>query len=156
MVDIGGRLTRTRTRCLLQKTSNSRPAAAKPCSSGQTVIARESILGQKSASKHRVVILGYWSNEPNSVIRRERECSVLWQINIKLKTSSHVIQAAKALIELDELQANAVAARMELDLRIGAAFTRLQTLQLQSYTSHLSDQPISYGMHLLFCNPNVR
>lgn len=73
----------------------------------------------------------------------------------KLKTSSHVIQAAKALIELDELQANAVDARMELDLRIGAAFTRLQTLQLQSYTSHLSDQPISYGMHPLFCNPNI-
>ena len=68
----------------------------------------------------------------------------------KLIASSHVIQAAKALIELDELQANAVAARMELDLRIGAAFTRLQTLQLQSYTSHLSDQPISYGMQHTF------
>lgn len=35
---------------------------------------------------------------------------------------------------------------MELDLRIGAAFTRLQTLQLQSYTAHISDQPISYGI----------
>lgn len=62
-----------------------------------------------------------------------------------LTASSHVLQAARALIELDELQANAVAARMELDLRIGAAFTRLQTLQLQSYTAHLTDQPISYG-----------
>lgn len=96
-----------------------------------------------------MVILGSWSNEPSSVIPREREffSPILWPVVHQAKLlSSHVIQAAKALIELDELQANAVAARMELDLRIGAAFTRLQTLQLQSYTSHLSDQPISYGM----------
>ncbi|EYE98103.1 DNA topoisomerase 3 [Aspergillus ruber CBS 135680] len=58
---------------------------------------------------------------------------------------AHVIQAARALIELDELQANAVAARIELDLRIGAAFTRLQTLQLQNLSPILAEQPISYG-----------
>lgn len=58
---------------------------------------------------------------------------------------SHVLRAAKEPIELDELQANAVAARIELDLRIGAAFTRLQSLQLQPLTPILANQTISYG-----------
>ncbi|KAJ5735102.1 DNA topoisomerase 3 [Penicillium malachiteum] len=58
---------------------------------------------------------------------------------------AHVLQAARQPVELDEYQANAVAARIELDLRIGAAFTRLQTLQLQAVTSILKDKIISYG-----------
>lgn len=67
-----------------------------------------------------------------------------------LTTSSHVLQAARALIELDERQANAVAARIELDLRIGAAFTRLQTLQLQSITQPFDIKVISYGTSLAY------
>lgn len=59
--------------------------------------------------------------------------------------SRHVIQAAQNPIELDERQVNAVGARIELDLRIGASFTRLQTLQLQSLSDSLKDQTISYG-----------
>lgn len=55
------------------------------------------------------------------------------------------MRAALEPIELDECQANAVAARIELDLRIGAAFTRLQSLQLQSLTPILASQTISYG-----------
>ncbi|KAL4890751.1 DNA topoisomerase III alpha [Aspergillus ambiguus] len=58
---------------------------------------------------------------------------------------AHVLRAARALIELDDLQANAVAARIELDLRIGAAFTRLQTLQLKHLSEALADTIISYG-----------
>ncbi|PWY91055.1 DNA topoisomerase III [Aspergillus heteromorphus CBS 117.55] len=58
---------------------------------------------------------------------------------------AHVLSAARALIELDDLQANAVAARIELDLRIGAAFTRLQTLQLKPLSAALKDTVISYG-----------
>jgi DNA topoisomerase III len=38
-----------------------------------------------------------------------------------------------------------VATRIELDLRIGAAFTRLQTLQLKNLGDLLSDKIISYG-----------
>jgi DNA topoisomerase-3 len=59
---------------------------------------------------------------------------------------SHVLNAARSLIELDERQANAVAARIELDLRIGAAFTRLLTLQLQNLHATLTQKVISYGM----------
>lgn len=42
-------------------------------------------------------------------------------------------------------QVNAVAARIELDLRTGAAFTRLQTMQLQSIVAVLAEKVISYG-----------
>lgn len=57
----------------------------------------------------------------------------------------HVIQAAQAPIDMDERQVNAVSARIELDLRIGAAFTRMQTLELQRLSGNLKDQTISYG-----------
>ncbi|KAL4881129.1 DNA topoisomerase [Aspergillus karnatakaensis] len=58
---------------------------------------------------------------------------------------AHIINAARELIELDERQANAVAARIELDLRIGAAFTRLLTLQLQNMHASLAKNVLSYG-----------
>jgi hypothetical protein len=58
---------------------------------------------------------------------------------------SHVLQAARTPVDLDDRQANAVAARIELDLRIGAAFTRLQTLQLQTLGEALQNRVISYG-----------
>jgi DNA topoisomerase-3 len=61
---------------------------------------------------------------------------------------SHVIQASQNPIQLDEAQSNAVAARTELDLRLGAAFTRMQTLALQSMIPVRGDERgkmISYG-----------
>lgn len=61
---------------------------------------------------------------------------------------SHVIQASQNPIQLDEAQSNAVAARMELDLRLGAAFTRMQTLNLQGMIPVRGDERgklISYG-----------
>lgn len=57
----------------------------------------------------------------------------------------HVRRAALEPVNLDEYQASAVAARIELDLRIGAAFTRLQTLQLQTVVAALKEKVISYG-----------
>ena len=58
---------------------------------------------------------------------------------------SHVVQAANHPVDLDDRQVNAVAARIELDLRIGASFTRLQTLELQPLGEKLRDNMISYG-----------
>ncbi|KAI9837975.1 MAG: hypothetical protein M1819_006129 [Sarea resinae] len=58
---------------------------------------------------------------------------------------AHVMQAARRPVNLDDLQANAVAARIELDLRIGAAFTRMQTLSLQTLGAQLQEGVISYG-----------
>lgn len=59
----------------------------------------------------------------------------------------HVIQAARNPIPLDERQASAVNARIELDLRIGASFTRMQTLNLQTMIAGLANnlKVISYG-----------
>ncbi|KAF9690823.1 hypothetical protein EKO04_011254 [Ascochyta lentis] len=61
---------------------------------------------------------------------------------------AHVIQASQNPIQLDDAQANAVAARIELDLRLGAAFTRMQTLALQNMIPVQGDERgklISYG-----------
>jgi DNA topoisomerase IA len=69
---------------------------------------------------------------------------------------SHVIHAAQHPIDLDDRQANAVAARIELDLRIGAAFTRLQTLQLQNLGEALHDRILSYGIMTHQFNPRER
>lgn len=110
------------------------------------MIGKESILELRSGIKQREGIRVLRSNELNSATLRERECGSLTDYrHFILTISSHVLQAARALIELDERQANAVAARIELDLRIGAAFTRLQTLQLQSITQPFDIKVISYG-----------
>ena len=62
-----------------------------------------------------------------------------------LKHYRHVIRAAQNPINLDERQVNAVAARIELDLRIGAAFTRLTTLTLQVLGGDVRERVVSYG-----------
>lgn len=56
-----------------------------------------------------------------------------------------MLNAARHPIDIDERQANAVSARIELDLRIGAAFTRLQTLQLQKLSEQTANLTLSYG-----------
>jgi hypothetical protein len=48
-------------------------------------------------------------------------------------------------VELDMRQAAAVAARIELDLRVGASLTRTQTLGLQHRFDALTENVISYG-----------
>jgi DNA topoisomerase III len=50
-------------------------------------------------------------------------------------------------VALDYRQASAVNARLELDLRIGAAFTRFQTLTLQERIGAIKEEQriISYG-----------
>lgn len=109
------------------------------------MIEKGSILGRKSDTKQNKGILESRLNGPSLAILRGRECRSSELLKLSTDAFSHVLQAARALIELDELQANAVAARMELDLRIGAAFTRLQTLQLQNLSPTLENQTISYG-----------
>ena len=50
-------------------------------------------------------------------------------------------------MELDRAQAAAVEARITLDLKVGAAFTRMQTQILQSRFGQLADgkNVVSYG-----------
>lgn len=58
----------------------------------------------------------------------------------------HVLQAAQRPVPLDDRQVSAVAARIELDLRLGVVFTRFQTLTLLTLGGDLAnDRIISYG-----------
>lgn len=67
--------------------------------------------------------------------------------HLGLTLNSHVLSAARRLVELDEKQVNAVAARIELDLRIGYAFTRFITNSLRTLRGPMEDLVISYGKH---------
>nr|XP_047132275.1 DNA topoisomerase 3-alpha isoform X2 [Hydra vulgaris] len=61
-------------------------------------------------------------------------------------TSRAVHQACRNLVAPDKNVSNAVEVRRELDLRIGASFTRFQTMRLQKrFPTVLADQLISYG-----------
>jgi DNA topoisomerase-3 len=59
----------------------------------------------------------------------------------------HVIQAARNPVELDERQAQAVNARIEIDLRVGAIFTRILSLNLKEMVKAVQEvKVISYGV----------
>ncbi|PPJ59249.1 hypothetical protein CBER1_05328 [Cercospora berteroae] len=60
---------------------------------------------------------------------------------------THVLNAARNPITIDEAQANAVYARQELDLRIGACFTRRLTIDLKPMMPWADERGkvISYG-----------
>lgn len=59
--------------------------------------------------------------------------------------SRHILKAAHQPFNIDQKQVNAVAARIEFDLRIGSAFTRFQTLSLQNFEP-LAKEIVSYGL----------
>jgi len=72
----------------------------------------------------------------------------VWRARFSNIERAHVIQASQRPIRLDEAQAQAVSARIELDLRLGAAFTRMQTLALQHMIPRQGEERgklISYG-----------
>lgn len=60
-----------------------------------------------------------------------------------------MIEAARRPVNLDNRQVDAVDTRMELDLRIGYAFTRLQTTSLQNLGGPLADRMLSYGRAII-------
>lgn len=71
---------------------------------------------------------------------------VIWYYTCVLPLYRSVSNACNNLVPPDELVSTAVDVRQELDLRIGAAFTRLQTLRLQKvFPEALEHQLISFG-----------
>ena len=59
---------------------------------------------------------------------------------------SHILEAARNLVQLDQGQVDAVSARIELDLRIGYAFTRFITNNLRPLGGPFVDLILSYGL----------
>ncbi|KAH9985783.1 DNA topoisomerase [Russula compacta] len=73
--------------------------------------------------------------QPNIVVKRARFSAIIAQ---------QIHHAAQHPVELDYSQAAAVEARSILDLRVGAAFTRMQTLTLQPLFQQITGV-VSYG-----------
>lgn len=74
-------------------------------------------------------------------------------VSIKLYLMlSQIHQACRQANDLDMRMADAVEARISLDLRIGAAFTRLITLTLQQRVPEVSDKVLSYGESTPLCS----
>ncbi|KIJ68114.1 hypothetical protein HYDPIDRAFT_83606 [Hydnomerulius pinastri MD-312] len=76
--------------------------------------------------------------KPGIVVKRARFSAIIPQ---------QIHRAAQHPVELDLAQADAVQARIILDLRIGAAFTRMQTLTLQNRLPLFREERgvVSYG-----------
>ncbi|GAA5979660.1 hypothetical protein JCM5350_003800 [Sporobolomyces pararoseus] len=73
---------------------------------------------------------------PRIVVKRARFSAII---------PAQINAACRNPVDLDMAQASAVSARMELDLRVGAIFTRTQSLELQKRVNTLADKLISYG-----------
>ncbi|POR33202.1 DNA topoisomerase [Tolypocladium paradoxum] len=58
---------------------------------------------------------------------------------------AHVLSAARRLANLDGKQVNAVSTRIELDLRIGYAFSRFMTNSLRPLGGPMAELTLSYG-----------
>ncbi|KAI5479873.1 DNA topoisomerase III [Pseudohyphozyma bogoriensis] len=73
---------------------------------------------------------------PRIIVKRARFSAII---------AAQINHACRNPVDLDMRQAAAVEARMILDLRVGAALTRTQTLSLQPRFQALADKIISYG-----------
>ncbi|KAJ7824662.1 prokaryotic type I DNA topoisomerase [Mycena olivaceomarginata] len=76
------------------------------------------------------------SAKANIIVKRARFSAIIAQ---------QIHNAAQHPVELDQAQADAVEARIVLDLRIGAAFTRMQTKTLQDAIAQVEGSVVSYG-----------
>lgn len=89
-----------------------------------------------------------WLREPDSVLLLLSTCWFMctptFTPMLDLRQIHH---AAQHPVELDRAQADAVEARIILDLKVGAAFTRMQTQILQARFGQLAEgkNVVSYG-----------
>ena len=71
--------------------------------------------------------------------------SLVYRAKFSTVLPNEIQRALRTLGRLDMRMVDAVAARMELDLRVGSAFTRFQTYRLQQRFDGFNDKVISYG-----------
>ena len=109
---------------------------------------------ERESVKNEVLVL--WTDcdrEGENIASEIRDVCVSANSKIRVyraRFSEITFRSVKTAIErlesLDEKQVAAVDCRQELDLRIGAAFTRFLTMRLQKvFPAELSDQLVSYG-----------
>jgi hypothetical protein len=113
------------------------------------VIEKESTLATKSSKLLDRETQASWSSVLVSAMLRERmKLQFPDSYLSQLIRYSHVLLAARRLVDLDDRQVNAVATRIELDLRIGYAFTRFITGSLRTLRGPMEKMVISYGEYL--------
>ncbi|KAF9963982.1 DNA topoisomerase [Mortierella alpina] len=83
--------------------------------------------------------------EVADVCRRQNPRITVSRARFSSVTPAEVHRAMRNPVQLDMRQAEAVDARIELDLRIGASFTRFQTFSFQRRYPGLEEGVISYG-----------
>ncbi|KAF9094132.1 DNA topoisomerase [Mortierella sp. GBA35] len=83
--------------------------------------------------------------EVAQVCRRSNPRIVVTRARFSSVTPAEIHRAMQNPAQLDQRQVDAVDARMELDLRVGASFTRFQTLSFQDWFPDLKDGVVSYG-----------
>lgn len=83
--------------------------------------------GENIAMEVKELILEVY---PNKTIKRAKFNAI---------TYGNIVHALENLVDIDVNESNAVEARIELDLRLGSAFTRIQTINIKR------DTVISYG-----------
>ncbi|CAH7669233.1 DNA topoisomerase [Phakopsora pachyrhizi] len=84
-------------------------------------------------------------SEVASVCRRARSTILVSRARFSAIIPAQIHKACREAGQLDMNQAYAVETRIELDLRIGAALTRYQTLGLQERFYQLEKNVVSYG-----------
>ncbi|CAM9802638.1 unnamed protein product, partial [Phaeothamnion confervicola] len=79
------------------------------------------------------------------VCKRVRPRLRLYRSRFSALIPQEINRSVQNLVEPNKAAADAVDARQEIDLRLGAAFTRFQTLRLQARFDELQNGVISYG-----------
>jgi hypothetical protein len=143
----------SRVRKGFRRTSLSKHEVPKHCSYGPIVIERASTSVLRCGMLPSKAILDSKSSVRGSAIRSERGYKPVPSNLLLIGRYRHVRNAALNPVDLDERQVQAVATRIELDLRIGVVLTRFQTLNVRRLSPALAEKMISYGMYpRAFCN----
>lgn len=88
----------------------------------------------------------YIGHEIATVCLESNPSIQVWRARYSVVGERELRRAATELCRLDDRQVKAVALRIELDLRTGAALTRLLTLRLRErFSAALDQQIVSYG-----------
>lgn len=92
-------------------------------------------------------------SEIASVCKEVKRSVIIKRARFSAIIASQIHAAAQNPVDLDYRAAAAVESRIELDLRLGAAFTRFQTLSLQDrFRDLLASRVISYGAYAATCS----